>query len=77
MPGLGKGSASGGGVPAPGGVFAPRGVPARGGGIPALSQTPPSCGQIDRCKNITFATLLRAVIIVKSTCASVILSLLL
>ena len=46
------------GVSAPG-VSAPRGVSHY-----ALRQTPPpSCGQTDACKNITFTTLLRTVII--------------
>ena len=49
------------GVPAPGGWRVPG-----GGGIPACTEadSPPPCGQTDRCKNITFATLLRTV-----TCA--------
>ena len=63
-----------GGVPGPGGVvLVPGGVCSRGvylaqGGVPpssggcTWSGTPP-CGQTDACKNITFATSLRTVII--------------
>ena len=66
------------GVPGPGGVCSlgdvcsgvctwPRGVPHPGGvcssGECTWSGTPPPCGQTDACKNITFATSLRAVII--------------
>ena len=48
------------GLPAPGGWRVPG-----GGGIPACTEADsPPCGQTDRCKNITFATLLRTV-----TCA--------
>ena len=58
-----------------GGVSAPSGVSARGGvcpqgglllggGIPACTEADsPPCGQTDRCKNITFVTSLRTVII--------------
>ena len=47
------------------GVSAPGGCLLRGGGrIPACTEAdPPSCGQTHRCKNITFATSLRTVII--------------
>ena len=46
------------GVSAPGG-----GVWSGRGGIPVCTEAdPPSCGQTDRCKNITFATSLRTVI---------------
>ena len=60
----------GGGVPGPrvvylvlGGVPGPRGVPAWGVYLPRY--TPPR-GQTDRCKNITFATSLRTIIILLS-----------
>ena len=57
--------------PAGGGCLLPGGVPAlgggcllpRGGGIPACTEVDPPCGQTHRCKNITFATSLRTVII--------------
>ena len=42
----------------PGGVSAPRGVPGRGGGIPACTeQTPPVDRITDACKNITLPQL--------------------
>ena len=44
-----------------GGVCSQGGV--RSGGIPACTEAGSPCGQIDRCKNITFATSLRTVII--------------
>ena len=54
-----------------GGAYSQGGVPAlgggcllpRGGGIPACTEADPPCGQTHRCKNITFATSLRTVII--------------
>ena len=53
------------GVSAPGGVCT-RGCLLPGGvcGIPACTEadTPPPCGQTDACKNMTFATSLRTVI---------------
>ena len=62
----------GGGVPGPrvvylvlGGVPGPKGVPAWGVYLPRYTPPPP-CGQTDRCKNITFATSLRTVIILLS-----------
>ena len=51
----------GGGGLLPGGS-APEGVSSRGGGVPACTEADPSCGQTDRCKNITFANSLRTVI---------------
>ena len=46
-----------------GGVPGPRGVTGPGGGIPACTEAdPPVDRMTDRCKNITFATLLRTVI---------------
>ena len=45
----------------PGGVCSGGGGGGGGVGIPACTETDPSCGQTDRCKNITFATSLRTV----------------
>ena len=61
-------SALGGGVSGPRGCLVPGGVSSGGcllpGGYPSMhwGRHPP-CGQTDACKNITFATLLRTVII--------------
>ena len=38
------------------------------GGIPACTEADPPCGQTHRCKNITFATLLRTVNIKGTLC---------
>ena len=70
-----KGGLLPGGVCSRGGVSAPRGcllrgAPALGGMVSqhALRQTPPpSCGQTDACKNVTFATSLRTVITTRIT----------
>ena len=61
-------------VPGPGGCtwsrgmyLVPGGVPGPGGGVPGPGGVPaqilPPCGQTHTCKNITFATSLRTVII--------------
>ena len=44
-----------------GGCLLPRGVPAPEVGYPSMHWGRPPCGQIDRCKKITFATSLRTV----------------
>ena len=58
-------------MPGPGGVSAPRGVPGPGvvtgpgDGIPACTEADPPVNRMtDRCKNITFTTSLRTVIII-------------
>ena len=60
-------SRQGGVVPGPGGCTWSGGVPGLGGvpgpgGVPG-QVLPPPCGQTHSCKNITFATSLRTVII--------------